>query len=379
MGKQAGNHVVLAVIIEHVGHVATLLQQVTAAGQVVGPCLGHLGPGLMAVEPLAIDHQPQSRFLVIDGLVGALVDDKAVGAAGHLEVGCRLQVAGIVAIGTATHAVGSQRLGGDKRLAVEVGYRGRLADVALGHTGIGVIGFDPLGNRPHGSHGNVGLSLDAHAVGQVESAVLVGLKVGLHAVFMGNARRVLIHALLNQLADGRSPVIEELFALLGRTDDFACQYGQPWHQAVAASLFKLLRHQGTPGFPSGFIAVNQQIMESAFAHQAACRFLIGVEVILQKVGKGLFVDFTHLQSGRLGRCGMVLLAREGVAEPIDFPITLGGFPRQDTIVIDTVGDVDDIGQPDGLTRLGGREEVHHVRRRCKARFLFGVVDSGRGV
>ena len=81
MGKQAGDDIVLAIVIEHVCHVTALLEHVTAAGEVVGPCLCHFRPGLVAVEPLAIDHQSQTRPLVIDRLVGTLVDDKAVGAA----------------------------------------------------------------------------------------------------------------------------------------------------------------------------------------------------------------------------------------------------------------------------------------------------------
>ena len=107
-GKETGHHVILAIIIEDVSHVATLLQKVAGTCQIVGPGLGLFGPRLVAVEPLSEDHQAKSGLEVIDGLVSALVYHKAIDAIGHLEVGCGLEFVREETVGSTIQSIGSE-------------------------------------------------------------------------------------------------------------------------------------------------------------------------------------------------------------------------------------------------------------------------------
>ena len=120
-------------------------------------------------------------------------------------------------------------------------------------------------------------------------------------------------------------------------------------------------------------------MQPSLAHQAVRCLAVGIEVIFQEVGERLFLDFGHLQAGRLGRGRVVFLARERIAKAIDFPFAFGRFPRQYAVAIHLVGHVDDLLLRDDIAIVGGRDEVHHVRWRGIAGFLLGMVDSWGGI
>ena len=55
MSEETCHHIVFAIIIKYIGHIAALLQHVAAAGEIVGPCSGLFSPRLMAVEPLSVE------------------------------------------------------------------------------------------------------------------------------------------------------------------------------------------------------------------------------------------------------------------------------------------------------------------------------------
>ena len=57
MAEETGNAVVLAVIIQDVGLVMPLLQEIGTSGQVIRPDLGLLRPGIVAVEPLTVSDE----------------------------------------------------------------------------------------------------------------------------------------------------------------------------------------------------------------------------------------------------------------------------------------------------------------------------------
>ena len=61
--------VVLTVVVGDIGHETALLKHITAAGQIIRPCLRLVGPGLVTVEPLAVFSETESRDLVVNRLV----------------------------------------------------------------------------------------------------------------------------------------------------------------------------------------------------------------------------------------------------------------------------------------------------------------------
>ena len=332
----------------------------------------------MAIEPLAILSESQSRPLVVDWLVGTLVDDEAVDAAGQFEVGRRFQVAGIERVGTDDMAIGRHRLAGHKLSAIQVGYRCRLADVAFGHRCRRVGGLRAWYDGPHGRHGNVGLALCRHAVDEVESAVLVRLEIGLQTALVSNAGSIVVHALLDELADGGSPVEEELLAALSAFHDLPRQYGHPRQHVVAAPTLKLLGHARRPRLPACLVAVDEQIAHSALPHQPAGGLAVGVEIIIEEISERVAVYLRHFQPCGLARGGMVFLACERIAEAEDAPAALGKFPRQAARGIDVFGQVDDVVQADGVGSGGFGREVHHVGRRGKTCFFLSMIDFGHG-
>ena len=89
MSEETCHHIVFAIIIKYIGHIAALLQHVAAAGEIVGPCSGLFSPRLMAVEPLSVEVQSESGAHVVQWLMGTLVYNKAVGTVGHFKIGRR--------------------------------------------------------------------------------------------------------------------------------------------------------------------------------------------------------------------------------------------------------------------------------------------------
>ena len=120
VGKEAGHHIVLTIVIENVSHVPALLQHIAGTGKIICPRLGLLCPSLMTVKPLAEDQQPQTRLLVIYGLMSAFVNHEAVHTVSHLQVCRSLQVAREITIGATVQTVGSQRLGCHVLLSIEM-------------------------------------------------------------------------------------------------------------------------------------------------------------------------------------------------------------------------------------------------------------------
>ena len=105
-----------------------------------------------------------------------------------------------------------------------MGYRGRLAYIALRHRCRRVRHLQPGQLCPHRRHRNVGPALYRHTVGQVEPSVLVRLEVRAHAVLLGNTRRILVHTVYDQFSYRRAPVEEKLLAPLSALDELARQY-----------------------------------------------------------------------------------------------------------------------------------------------------------
>ena len=303
-----------------------MLQHVATAGQIVGPCACLLGPCLVAVEPLAVLTQSQSRPFVVDRLVGALVNDESVHTAGHFQVGCVFQVAGIEAVGTADVAINGHRLGCHDGLSVEMSHRCRFADVTFGHRFAGREGLLAWDDRPHSCHRDVGMALGRHAIDQVQASVLMGFEVGFHAALMGNARGCLVHTLADEFANGGSPIEKEFFAAFGTLYNQSRQHGHPGQQTVAAPLLELLSQARRPRFPACFVAVDEQIVQATLSHQSASGVAVEVQIVVQEVGERFAVDFRHFQTRCLGRGGVVFLASQRVAEAKDAPLSLGSIP-----------------------------------------------------
>ena len=194
----------------------------------------------MAVEPLPILAQSQSRPFVVDGLMSTLMNDKAIHSTCHLQVGSVLQIAWMVAIGAIGMAIHGHRLGSYIAFSIEVGHRCRLADVALRHRLTGIKCLRARVHRPHGSHRNVGMMLRRHTVDKIEASVLMGFEVSFHATFVGDACSSLVHALADELANGGAPVEEELFAAFGTLHNLSRQHRHPRQEAIATPLLKLL-------------------------------------------------------------------------------------------------------------------------------------------
>ena len=168
--EQPGDAVILPVIIEDIGLEAALLQQIGAAGQVIHPRAGLLRPGIVAVEPLTVSDEVQARLVPVVRLMGGLMDDEAVQAAGKGDIGRILHVFGAVGIVLATCAAGGERFRRDDVLPIDMGHGGRFADVGHGHrnrgAGTGIV-------HPDGGHRNVGRPLEVHAVPHEHMPVLV--------------------------------------------------------------------------------------------------------------------------------------------------------------------------------------------------------------
>ena len=285
--EEAGDHIVLAIIVEHIGHIVPLLEHEARARQVVGPGPCLLGPRLMAVEPLSEEEQSESRHLVVDRLVRTLMDDESVHAARHFEVGRMFQIARIEAISPVGIAIDRHRLTSHIFFSVEMRHGGRLADVAHAHKRGRVVRFLFLLYHPHGRHGNIRLAFGRHTVDEVQTAILVRLKIRLHAMPSRYLRCVLIHTLLDEFADGGAPVEEELLALLRAAHHNAREHRHPRQEAVAPSGLKLLHHARHPRLVARLIAVDEQVLRQP----SACRPAVQLDIMFEEISESLAVNF----------------------------------------------------------------------------------------
>ena len=129
LGRSVG---VFAVEQQYVGDVASRLHHLAAAGEIVRPDLGVGGPGLVAMEPLAVFEQPQTGEVIIRGLRRRIVYDETVQAACEGGVGDHLDITGIIRVGALTFSVHGERLGGADVLPVDMCHGCTLAYVGNG-------------------------------------------------------------------------------------------------------------------------------------------------------------------------------------------------------------------------------------------------------
>ena len=79
------------------------------------------------------------------------------------------------------------------------------------------------------------------------------------------------------------------------------------------------------------------------AHPAAGSLLVHVQIGPEIAGPGQRVQFVHLQSGRLERGRMVLLAGEGITETVDLPGAFRRVPAEFPL-LEMLRHVDDVGR-----------------------------------
>ena len=248
-------------------------------------------------------------------------------------------------------------------------------NVAFGHLDCRIGRLLTRNEGPHGSHRDVGFALGRHAIDEVKTSILMRFEVSAQSVLLGDAVGIGIHAFLDEFADGGAPIEEKLLAALGAFDDLSRQHRQPWQQIVASTLFELLWHPWCPGLPTGFITVDQQILQTMTAHQSSCGIAVGVEVVGQEVGEGILVDLRHFKASGFCRSRMIGLACQRIAESIDGPVALGCIPMKVAFGIDLVGHVDDILCADHFVSTSESGMFHKVGRSGIASLLFGVVDT----
>ena len=112
---------VFSVEEQDVRHIAPRLQHLATAGEIIRPDPGVGSPGFVPVEPLPVAEQRQSGQVVIRWLGCAVVDDKAVEAAGKRDVRDTLDVAGMVGIGALVVPIDGKGLRRGEVLPVDVG------------------------------------------------------------------------------------------------------------------------------------------------------------------------------------------------------------------------------------------------------------------
>ena len=321
--EQTGDAVVFPVIIEDIGLETALLQQIGAAGQVIHPGAGLLRPGIVAVEPLAVSDEVQARLVPVVRLVGGLVDDEAVQAAGKGDIGRILHVLRAVGVVLAADAAGGEGFRRDDVLPEDMGHGGRFADVGHRHrdrgAGAGIV-------HPDGGHRNVGRPLEVHAVPHEHMPVLVRFGIAaLQAGCAGDAAQAVV-VLRHQLAERTAPVEEELLRLRRAAENLPGQRRKPREQRIAPPLLEFLEHVPRPGHLSGFVAVRKHILDRSA--------LIDAEELLEIGLPGLRVQLVHLQARRLRRGRVVLLPGQGNAEPVDAPASRRNIPDQSSALVD---------------------------------------------
>ena len=377
--EESGNIVVVAIVVGYVGDVSALLEHITGAREIVYPRAGLLCPSLVTVEPLSVDLQSLSRNLGIYRLMGTVVDDDTVDAAGEFEVGDRLEQVGREGISqsVAVQSVGGKGFGGNQILTIDVSHRRRFAYVTLLAGLAAVIHVHHGFTRPHRTHRDSAVLLDSHAVGFIDAARLVALEVGTHIPRLHGVGYLAVEVLLDELSDGSAPVEEEPVGLFAALYDGSRQCRHPRQQFVAASGFELFCHSWRPVGYSCLITVDEQVLESAFAHHAARGVDISGEIGAYISLHSLCRHLVDLESGRLGRRGMVHLARERVAEAQYAPAAHRRFPREPSGAVGEMSEVYHISQRRGLVGLW-RGVERQVDRRAERGFLFGMVHAEGG-
>ena len=276
------------------------------------------------------------------------MNDKAIHATCYLQIGGVLQIAWMVAIGAIGVSIHGHRLSSYIAFSIEVGHRCRLADVALRHRLVGIECLRARVHRPHGSHRNVGMMLRRHTVDKIEASVLMGFEISFHATRVGDVCSCLVHALADELANGGAPVEEELFAAFGTLHNLSRQHRHPRQEAIATPLLELLGQTWRPRLPTGFVAIDEQIVQAPLSHQSASSITIEVEIIVQEVAESLTVHLRHFQSRCFRRGRVILLACERIAETQNAPPPFRSLPRQSAIGIHVLCYIDDVGQHHGI-------------------------------
>ena len=362
-GLVAGCNIgILTVIVSYVGDKLTLTQEITAAGEVVGPCAGLACPSLIAVEPLAPKTKANARHLIINRLVGRGVDDEEVQTAGHSGIGGRFEDSGGIHEGTIAEAIGCKRLCCSYVLSIDMGNRSRLTDITL----VLGDGYESLlVTHPDGRHGYIGAALAVHTVGSVGAPRLMTLRISLQAVGLEDVSELVVVVLCHHVADSGTPVEEEALGFLSTVDNDTCQRGKPGEQVVATAGLELFHHLTCPCLGTGFVTVIEQVGNATVAHQSLAGIDISLEIILIVIADSHGVYLVNLETGSFRRSGMVGLSCESVAESHDTPTTLGSFPGKHA-VLDKRGNIDNVCRVDniGSGRSLDRRSIT-IERRCR--------------
>ena len=356
--EQPRNAVVLAVIVKDIGLETALLEKIGTAGEIVRPDPRLFRPGLVPVEPLAETEQVQAGPVRVVRLVGGLVDDETVQAAGEGDIGRIFQVFRAVGVAFPAHAAGGEGFRGDDVLAEEMSHGGRFPDIGHRHRDRGSV---PGIGRPDGGHRDVGEPFDVHAVSDKDPSVFVGFRIAaLHSGVPGDVAQAVV-ILGEEFAEGLPPVEQELFRLFRAAENLARQGRQPREEVIPPPFLELLEHVLCPCHLPGLVAVRQDILDrGAF---------IDAEEFPEIGFPGLRIEFVHLKTRRLGRSRMVLLAGQGDAETIDAPSTFRHLPdKESTLVHQT--EILDLGHGIGRVR---RQIIGEIVRRGKTRFVLRMI------
>ena len=330
--------------------------------------LGLLRPGFVAGEPLAERPEAQAGDLVVDRLVDRGVDHEPVEAHRHLAIRGGLQRFGRERPGA---AAGRERLGRHEVLAVDVRDGRRLADV-----GVELRAWPVRLRGPHRAHGDGGLGLDLHAVGDERAARFVRLGVARHAARRQEVGQLVVVILRGHLGQRLAEVPQEAVGGLGALHDAAGERGQPGLHVVAAPLRELGDHVVGPVRHAGFPAVRDDVLQAALAHQAAGRVLVLVEVVVEVRLHVALVELVHFEAGGFGRRGAVLRAGQRVADAKHHPVPGRRRPVERAVGAHLRRQVDDIGLADGIGRRNGRRRHRiDVGRRRERRLLLEPVDD----
>ena len=107
---------------------------------------------------------------------------------------------------------------------INMGHRGRLADIGVVVVQLGV-NARPL--RPHRGHGHVGVPLHLHPVADCGTARLVRLSIHTHAASVERLRNLATVVLRQEIGDRLAEVPQKPIAALGTVDDPPGKYGHP--------------------------------------------------------------------------------------------------------------------------------------------------------
>ena len=173
---------------------------------------------------------------------------------------------------------------------------------------------------PHRAHRYGGLRFDLHTVGDERSSRLMRLGVARHTARRQDVGQLVVVVLRGQLGQRLAEVPQEAVRGLGALHDAAGQGGQPGLHVVAAALGELGDHVVRPVRDAGFPAVGDHVLQAPFAHQAASRVLVLIQIIVEVGLHVSFVELVHFETGGLGRRGTVLVAGQRVADAQHHPV-----------------------------------------------------------